>query len=82
METFSDHKELEISFKVSLIEAQLVQLDAKLADLEEINRKIQNLCADDALKNIISENEQYVLQKQILKAKVIYFIASKQTSIQ
>ncbi len=73
IETFRDDEDLENKFKVPLIEAQLATLDAKLADLDEIDHKIQNLTADDALENVISENERYLLQQQILKAEVVVY---------
>ena len=73
IETFRDDEDLENKFKVPLIEAQLATLDAKLADLDEIDHRIQNLTADDALENVISENERYLLQQQILKAEVVVY---------
>ena len=73
IESLRDDEELENKFKVPLIEAQLAQLDAKLAELDEIDHKVQNLTADDALEDVISENEQYILQKQIIKAEIVVY---------
>lgn len=73
IESFRDDDDLEDQYKLPLIETQLAQLDAKLGELEEIDRKIQALTDDDALENIISENERYMLQQATLKAPIVVF---------
>ena len=67
IDTYKNDDDIEDGTKVTLIEAQLAQIQNKLGELEEIDHRVQALTADDALENVVTENLQYHHQQKTQK---------------
>ena len=76
IDTYRNDDDIEDETKVTLIEAQLAIVQNKLGDLEEIDRRIQSLTADDALENVITENLQYQHQQETTRSLIAAFCDS------